>query len=506
MKQKKIIVIGAALIAIVLIVTGVLAALMYNGGSGTSYVENGYRYLQEGDFNNAILQFRLAIEEDSTNEDAYYGLYQAYLHSGQNDLAATTLRMGITSTHSSKLQEMLEQLQAIGNTTVDQPSGNAGADQLDNKDIVAILNVDLLNLFASATYGDYCVQYGTEAGGLNGGEYTRYLASIGATLVYYNSTSERVLDASRGVPYNQYLPNEIRLDNIMNLFGGGRQITFDQIRRLSGVSDAAMNGNAITFTHRGCEVRIICAESGVVTHGCENHIIPTSTSLEEEKEFVLAATVLDATTGRPVTGAKIKVYEGYNTFGTPEEGDTDGSGKLNLNIVSSGTYTVVIEKEGYIKENFEVFILSNVKETMKTFHLSPTISGDGIRFVLTWGASPSDLDSYLVGTAGDGTSVNVNFTNMSVSNAENTCIAELDVDDINSFGPETVTLYDTTGSYEFYVDDFTDSGSTSTSGATVKIYVGSTLYATVSVPGGVTDMWHVCTVNNGQITVTNRAY
>ena len=39
MKQKKIIVIGAALIAIVLIVTGVLAALMYNGGSGTSYVE-----------------------------------------------------------------------------------------------------------------------------------------------------------------------------------------------------------------------------------------------------------------------------------------------------------------------------------------------------------------------------------------------------------------------------------------------------------------------------------
>lgn len=506
MKQKKIIVIGVALIAVVIIVAGALAALLNNTDPYTAHLDEGYRYLQEGDFNNAILQFRMAIQEDSTGEEAYYGLYQAYLHSGQSDLAATTLRMGITSTQSNRLQDLLMQLDAINNAPVVQPAVTPDADEVDNKDVVAILNVDLLNLFASASYGDYCVQYGTEAGSLSGGEYTRYLASIGATLVYANTSSERVLDEARGVPYNQYLPNEIRLDNVMNLFGGGRQITFDAIKRLSGISDAAMTGNTITFTHKGCEVTIVTTESGLVTYQSENHIVPTGVGVEDEKEYILAATVLDATTGAPVSGAKVRVYEGYNTFGNAEEGTTDSTGKLNVDIVSSGTYTVVVEKDGYITETFEVFVLSNVKETMKTFHISPTISGEGIRFVLTWGASPTDLDSYLVGTSGDGTNVNINFTNMSAANATGVCIAELDVDDTSSFGPETVTLYDTTGSYEFFVDDFTNSGSTSTSGATVKIYVGSTLYATVNITGGVTDVWHVCTVVDGVITVTNRPY
>ena len=175
-------------------------------------------------------------------------------------------------------------------------------------------------------------------------------------------------------------------------------------------------------------------------------------------------------------------------------------------LVNSGVYTIVVEKTGYIKESFEVFILSNIYNTQQIFNISPTISGDGIRFVLTWGASPSDLDSYLVGTASDGTAVSINFTNMHAGASDGSPIAELDVDDVTSYGPETITLYDIGGSYEFFVDDFTNSGTISTSGATVKIYKGSTLYASVSVPGGLTDMWHVCVINGGEITVTNRAY
>lgn len=505
--NKKIIIVGVALIAVVLIAAGVAAALLSGGDSYATRLEDGYRYLQDGDFNSAILEFRMAMEEDPSREDAYYGLYQAYLHSGQSGLAATTLNLGITQTNSSRLQELLVQLQNnYLNPIVGEQIQSSQTNAVDNKDVVAILNTELLSLFGSANYGDYCVQYGNVHGTIEGTEYKRHIDAIGATLVYYNSSSDRVLDEGRGVPYNQFLPNEIRMDNVMSLFGGGSRITFDALKALSGVSDASISGSTVTFTCAGCEVTIICTESGVITSESENTIVPTGEGLEDEKEFVLVSTVTDATTGAPVSGAKVRLYEGYSTFGNCEEGTTDGAGRLNLEIVNSGTYTVVIEKEGYITETFEVYILSNMKETSKTFTISPTMSGDGIRFVLTWGASPTDLDSYLVGTASDGTYVNINFTNMRVTNAAGVEIALLDVDDVTSYGPETVTLYDTAGSYEFIVDDFTNSGNASTSGATVKIYVGDTLYTTVSIAGGIADQWHVCTVVDGVITVTNRAY
>ena len=125
--------------------------------------------------------------------------------------------------------------------------------------------------------------------------------------------------------------------------------------------------------------------------------------------------------------------------------------------------------------------------------------------MLSWGGSPSDLDSYLVGTASDGSYVNVNYEHMTATNASGAKVAELDVDDTSAYGPETITVYDVSGSYEFYVDDFTNSGMISSSGATVKIYIGSSLYTTVTIPAGIRDQWHVCTVNNGEVTVTNRS-
>lgn len=506
MKQKKIIIIGALLIALIVILACAAAALLQDNDTYAEKLESGYRYLQEGDFNNAILQFRYAIEEDGTREEAYFGLYQAYLHSGQTDLAAVTLRMGISSTQSSYLQELLVQLDTI--TTQDKSNDVQGettsqTNELEAKDIYPVLNTDLLTIFASANYGDYCAKYGSEAGTYAGGQFTKYLESVGATLIYRDTASQRIIDTSRGVPYTEYLPNEIRLDNVLSLFGGVGSLSFDTLKSLSGVSDAARSGNTITFTYSGCEVTIQCDDAGNITANSGNSLVPSG-EVEAQKQYTLTATVVDATTNNPIAGAKIKLYEGHNTFGTAIEGTTDSTGRLSLDMEVSGAYTVMIEKNGYISEQYDLIVLSNVADYQKTFLLSPVMSGEGIRFVLSWGAVPTDLDSYLVGTSGDGTNVYINYTNMSKSDMDGNLIAELDVDDTTSYGPETTTLYDTAGTYEFYVDDFTNSGMISTSSATVKIYVGSTLYATVTIPAGVSDMWHVCTIVNGEITVTNR--
>ncbi|MBQ9460470.1 MAG: S-layer homology domain-containing protein, partial [Clostridia bacterium] len=83
-----------------------------------------------------------------------------------------------------------------------------------------------------------------------------------------------------------------------------------------------------------------------------------------------------------------------------------------------------------------------------------------IRIVLTWGATPSDLDSHLVGLRSDmqerfhvyyrdKIAYKIGFMSKFA--------AELDYDDTTSFGPEITTIYSLTpGEYYFYVHDYSN--------------------------------------------------
>lgn len=82
-------------------------------------------------------------------------------------------------------------------------------------------------------------------------------------------------------------------------------------------------------------------------------------------------------------------------------------------------------------------------------------------------------------------------------------IANLDLDDTTSYGPETSTVYAVSenGEYSFYVHDFTNrisSSSTalSNSGAQVKLYSGEVLVATFNIPQNRDGtLWHVFDYN-----------
>lgn len=509
MNNKKIIIIAVALIAIIVILAGTAAALLSQPKQDayTVYLNEGYRYLLEGDYNNAILQFRLAMDKDGTREDAYVGLYQAYLHSGQWEYAETTLRIGISSTRSSELQQLLLQLEGLYDQHHPDQQEETKPEEPDDEDktIQPIMNTELLGVFSSANYGDYCAQYGAASNVATNGRFSRYLESIGATLIYYDTSVARVIDTSRGVPYSQFLPNEIWLDNISTAFGGSKRITFDTLKMLPGVTEAVQQEDTITFRYGGCEVSVVCKEKGVITDGCSNKIVPLNTEGTETSQYQIQTVICDATNNAPIGNVRVRIYKGSGAYGAYQEGITDSSGKVTINLEGSGEYTVVAEKDGYVTEQFQAIVLSNMAMTIKNFYLSPVMRGEGVRFVLTWNASPSDLDSHLIGTTGEGRGVHVFFGEKAAMNSSGSTIADLDVDDTDGYGPETMTLYDTSGSFEFIVDDYTDSGTISTSGATVKIYVGSTLYTTVSIVPGIQDQWHVCTVVNGEIMVTNRS-
>ncbi len=124
-------------------------------------------------------------------------------------------------------------------------------------------------------------------------------------------------------------------------------------------------------------------------------------------------------------------------------------------------------------------------------------------FVLTWGASPTDLDSHLwLPTA---TPFHVYFGNRGSQTVFP--FASLDRDDITSYGPETTgILRYYAGTYKYAVYQYSSSGTLSTSGAQVKVYRNGALIQTYNVPGGTGRWWYVLDVNGSTGGITPRNY
>jgi uncharacterized protein YfaP (DUF2135 family) len=129
------------------------------------------------------------------------------------------------------------------------------------------------------------------------------------------------------------------------------------------------------------------------------------------------------------------------------------------------------------------------------------------RFVLTWGQDPQDLDSHLwVPVGGDEYSHIAFWNHGSLTVAP---FAELDVDDVSSYGPETVTLLPNyEGNYVYAVHEWYGTGTLATSDAVVQLFAGNNLTYVVHAPTescGEGWWWHVGELNaqTGEFTLIN---
>jgi hypothetical protein len=136
------------------------------------------------------------------------------------------------------------------------------------------------------------------------------------------------------------------------------------------------------------------------------------------------------------------------------------------------------------------------------------------QFTLIWGENPSDLDSHLwtplFGSApGDSALAHVCYYRRGSQDAPP--YADLDVDDVTSYGPEHVTVYDNyPGTYVYAVHHYSGSGTFFSSGARVTLLKPDGTVqgfdAPADVPGVGDDWyWHVCQVDGqtGAVTPLN---
>ena len=220
-----------------------------------------------------------------------------------------------------------------------------------------------------------------------------------------------------------------------------------------------------------------------------------------------SGTIYDVLTGNGVKGLTLKIRSGIgNTTGTVVKTIKTGEGGKYSVTLPSGNYCVQIidertisnESERYLTNTFDIKTLGNKTIDSQDGNVSTAISSQQIRIVLKWGENPSDLDSHLVGPTSSGEKFHIYFMNKNYKeNSEK--VADLDLDDISSYGPETTTIYNpVSGKYQFYVLNYSDrhsseSSALASSGATVQVYIGASnkpLY-TFNVPQNEGTLWKV---------------
>ena len=205
----------------------------------------------------------------------------------------------------------------------------------------------------------------------------------------------------------------------------------------------------------------------------------------------------NALNGQGISGATIKLRQNWNAT-SGEYFDytttTNSSGRYTISGIPVGYYTVEASIDGYVTGYSNIIVLSQNQRDNFDFTITPVLSGDEIRIVLTWGQTPRDLDSHLIGNTPSGSGFNVYYGDK-VYSYNGKEMANLDVDDTTSYGPETVTILESIeGVYTYAVHDYTNGGSSSSnamsfSGATVKVYIGSDQVAEFNVPTDQVGVW-----------------
>ena len=88
-------------------------------------IEAGDRYLEAGDYYNAVLMYQQAIRTDDTKEQGYVKLANAYTSQGNMEMAVNTLEEGHKKTGSERLQKMLIANQKAGSAEVTRTSADS---------------------------------------------------------------------------------------------------------------------------------------------------------------------------------------------------------------------------------------------------------------------------------------------------------------------------------------------------------------------------------------------
>jgi hypothetical protein len=222
--------------------------------------------------------------------------------------------------------------------------------------------------------------------------------------------------------------------------------------------------------------------------------------MEEDESGNLTLRFFNALNGEPITNASVLVANEYELY-------TDTDGKVRFPVPDEdGFLAVHFECPKFITSDFKVEVIAGTL-FFNRFSISPVLDLKHVRFVLDWDKEPVDLDAHFMKK----NDYHISFHHTKVLSDGR---GELDRDDMDGYGPETITIrdIDDLGTYDFFVHDFTNrqdasSRELSNSKAMVKVYAEGRLMYVFQIPQGEPgNKWAVFRIAEGQFIETNQLF
>ncbi|MBE6707682.1 MAG: tetratricopeptide repeat protein [Ruminococcaceae bacterium] len=525
MQRKTLIALLCGLLAILLCLGTVLVVYKFTQQEDDTQIyqqklDTGKKYLESGEYDQAIASYKAAIDADPTNDEAYYQLAILYKDLNRMQDMKLILEEGIAKTASARLKNLYDfyfkEFQS-GNNQNTEDNGDINIENTDDDKNAekGKINISYSNsrVIANYTFKDYVINYKNADLNKVNNEYRYTFTGLRGVVYFFNSEEGESIDFAGNIPFDAVRPNYVILDDLYMMFDGvevGQRVKVSDLVPLGASvtkSQAYDNtlGNYVQFVFNNCVFEITVDENE--TFGMDStHRLYSKFGTgagDIVKKFTNVISIVDATTGRGVANADVAIREGTNTAGTPVfTGRTDSQGNVEFELYA-GTYNMEVTCEDYIIETFEFEVYSTGICSVENITISPELQDAAIRIVLEWGDYPTDLDSYYIDDTGR---ARVSYRNRQYYDGDK-LIAELDVDDTTGYGPETITVYDTSRDFSYAICDFHNTGELfSRNDVTVKVYVaGESQPHVFKTPGdsSITDpVWEVFEYSNGRISYT----
>ncbi len=508
----------AVLAGLLVVVIGAAAFLVVSGKmKEKNYSEamtRAEKYLASHNYEDAVVEYKKAISKNPGEEDAYLALADVYVEQEEPSKAKAVLRKGWEETSSFKIKRMLDDLDGQNLVAVMGDGEEKQEQTLDLKNASQNMGWDtsFMQKIINYRFEDYKDVFGSvKSAQTDEDGYLEVVhAGLDATCFYRNTeTNKNIVDVSRKTPTEKGMPEKITVNTLGMLFrnfDGG--VSIQRLQMFFGEKVQPKNLDGRYYVETKNEDYIIRietdAEGNVTTPNAWNEIILLNANLEKDRTGHLSGVVVDAVDGEGVEDAVLTFQPAKksNPKKTTKSGP-DGTFSIDL---EPDVYTILITADDYIEEEFEFVIKEGKNYNGEKFTISPKLTKGTARIVLEWNAEPQDLDSYLMGNTDGGENVFVNFRNKQ-SKAGSDMIAELDLDDTDGYGPETMTIYDLNGVYEFQVADFRRTHTMKEYGATVKVYLPNKEPVTITIDpsADVKDIWIVCEIDHGELNIINKA-
>ena len=169
--------------------------------------------------------------------------------------------------------------------------------------------------------------------------------------------------------------------------------------------------------------------------------------------------VLNSQTGQGVANAEIAfyaidkkstddfVYVVFKLYSNAE-------GIYHLGELPQGFFNVRMSSPGFNDNTLLNVEVNSGENNLGEATIVEQVAEGNVRIVLSWGESPSDLDTHLTGPTSSGNRFHVYYSDQSINDGTE---AYLDVDDTESYGPETITISQyLSGVYRYSVHNYTD--------------------------------------------------